>query len=75
MAGKKVKDYAAEAGVTPLELGKILVTMKVEGVRGAMSTLDEATWESVKAEALEKAEAIKKKTSAKKPAAKKAAKK
>ena len=75
MAGKKVKDYAAEVGVTPLELGKILVTMKVEGVRGPMSSLDEATWEKVKPEVREKAEPVKKKASAKKPAAKKTAKK
>ena len=75
MAGKKVKDYAAEVGVTGPELAKILLDMKVEGVRSAMSSLDESVWESIKPEVLEKAEPVKKKASAKKPAAKKTAKK
>ena len=75
MAGKKVKEYAAEVGVTGPELAKILLDMKVEGVRSAMSSLDESVWESIKPEVLEKAEPVKKKASAKKPAAKKTAKK
>ncbi|MBP5187842.1 MAG: hypothetical protein J6Z50_01800, partial [Fibrobacterales bacterium] len=69
MAEKKVKDYAPEVGVTPVELAKILASMKVEGVRGPMSTLDESAWNSIKAEVLEKAEPFKKKAAAKKPAA------
>ncbi|MBO7131093.1 MAG: hypothetical protein J6V65_02985, partial [Fibrobacterales bacterium] len=75
MAEKKVKDYAAEVGLAPLELAKILIAMKVEGVRASVSNLDESVWESVKAEVLEKAAPLKKKAAAKKPAAKKAEKK